>query len=155
MNEQHYKILGWFCFLVSLVVALLWSYNHSGLAGVLLNISDQIFKTQLVQITWVITFAAVCLPGWWLKNYFEAKAWDVHVKNLPPPDIRDSAKRSKYVKVDHLPPPPSKPVVLDSLPEGQQEFVATCPACGNLFSANRTQKDLKCPNCGEAVPLAT
>ena len=155
MKEQHYRIIGWGLFLISVIVALSWCMNHTGLTGFFIGFSQQIVHTQLIQISWLLTIAVVCIPGWYLKNYFEAKAWEQHVHDMPPPDIRESAKRSKYVRVDNLPPPPPKPVQLTNLPEGQQEFVATCAACGHLFSAKRDQKDLKCPNCGEGVPLAT
>jgi predicted RNA-binding Zn-ribbon protein involved in translation (DUF1610 family) len=49
---------------------------------------------------------------------------------------------------------PAKPVLLTNVSPTQQEFVATCPACGKLFPAKRDQAEIKCPQCGETVPTS-
>lgn len=127
--------------------------TQKGPAGFLINLSQKATGHPLTQIVWLITFALVCIPGWMMKNYFEGLAWDAHVKNLPPPDIRESAKKSKYVRADLAPPAPPKPVKLQNVAKDQTEFVATCPACGNFFSAKKQIGPTRCPSCGEIVPI--
>ena len=155
MTEEQYKFTGTACLIATVVLALYWSLNHTGLAGFFLGLSKDLFGTQLIQLSWVLTFIILCLPGYMLKRYFENKAWDLHLASLPPPDKRESARRSKYVQVDaSVPAAPPKPVEMTALPAGQVEFVATCPACGHLFSARRDTKDLQCPACGDPIPIA-
>jgi hypothetical protein len=108
---------------------------------------------KLIQISWLITIIVVCLPGLILKRYFEGLAWKEHVRNIPAPDIRESAKRSKYVKTDNVPVAPPKAVELSSIPEQQEEFIATCVACGHFFSAKKSGAEITCPQCGEVIPL--
>jgi hypothetical protein len=153
MNEQQYRILGWAIFAISVALALYWCLNEKGLTGWLINISKETAGQRLTLISWAITALVVVLPGYILKNYFMAMAWNAHVDALPPPDRRESARRSKYVKDDVVAPlAPSKPVVLANLPSDQKEFIATCHACGNLFPAERNKPELKCPQCGEKIP---
>jgi hypothetical protein len=153
MSEGMYRIIGWGIFLALVGLAVFWGATHSGLAGFFMDMSKKLADgAELTQISWGLTLAILGFPGWMIKNYFEGLAWNVHVKNLPPPDPRESARRSKYIQVDNLPPVPPKPVTLTNLPEGQEEFIATCPACGNFFSAKKGVKDLKCSSCGESVP---
>ena len=154
MNEQHYRILGWGIFVGSIALALYWCLNEKGLTGWLINVSKEAAGQKLGLISWILTILIVVLPGYILKNYFMAMAWNAHVDALPPPDPRESAKRSKYVKDDVIAPlAPSKPVQLSNLPSNQKEFIATCHACGNLFPAQRNAGELKCPQCGEKIPI--
>jgi hypothetical protein len=44
-------------------------------------------------------------------------------------------------------------VKLDEVAKGQEEFIATCPACGNFFSAKKGGGPIKCASCGEPVPI--
>jgi len=155
MKDQNYRLFGWGCLALSIVVAGGWCVNHSGLPGMLMRASNKAFGTELIQVSCLITFAVIVLPGYVIKRYFDELAWDAHLKSLPPPDIRESAKRSKYVKTDHVPPTPPKPVQVSDLPEGQKEFIATCTACGHFFSAIKDTKALQCPNCGESIPITT
>jgi hypothetical protein len=154
MKEEYYRILGWGCLLITLIIALSWGFNEKGLAGWLMDTSERYLKTRLTQISWLITFLVLGLPGLMAKRFFDGLAWDVHLKNLPPPDIRKSAKKSKYIKLDTAsaaaPPPP--PVKTADLPAHQDEFVLTCPGCGNFFPAKKGAV-AKCPNCGEVVPI--
>ena len=156
MNEGPYRILGWGCLLVALAGALSWCLTESGPAGWLMDTSGHLLKTRLVQFSWLFTFAIVGLPGYLAKRYFDGLAWTAHVKNMPPPNPQESAKRSKYVKVEpaQAAPPPPSPVKVSELPKGQEEFIATCPGCGNFFPALKGADALKCPNCGEALPTA-
>ena len=154
MKEQHYRIIGKICFIGFIAVGLYWCLNNKGLAGWLIQISENITGQRLGLISWILTLLILGIPGYMLKNYFEALAWNAHVESLPPPDRRDSAKRSKYVKAEDAPLAPSKPVLLTNVPKGQQEFIATCPACEKLFPAQRDQADLKCPQCGEKIPTS-
>ena len=154
MSEHHYKAIGWTLFVLTIGLALYQCLNQIGVAGFLINLTEKATGQRLTQLSWLITFGVMCVPGWMLKNYFEGLAWNAHVKNLPPPDIRESAKKSKYVRAGDVPPAPPKPVKLDNVAKGQEEFIATCPACGNFFSAKKTIGPTKCPNCGEVVPIA-
>ena len=155
MSEQQYKGIGWVIFVLTLVLAAYWCMNQSGPAGFLIDLTEKATGHQLVQISWLITFALIGIPGWVIKSYFEGLAWNEHLKKLPPPDARESARRSRYVQPGaDVPPVPPKPVKLDNVPKGQQEFIATCPSCGNFFSAKKTIGPLKCPSCGEVVPVA-
>lgn len=153
MSEQQYKAIGWILFILTILIASYQCLNQAGIAGFLMDISERATGHRLTQLAWLLTFAAICFPGWMLRNYFEGLAWNAHVKNLPPPDIRESSRKSKYVKAPDVPPAP-KPVKLDNVAKGQEEFIATCPACGNFFSAKRTIGPTKCPACGEVVPVA-
>jgi len=155
MTQGQYKFIGSACLIAAAALAFYWSYTHTGLAAFFLDLSKSLFDTELVQFSWVFTFLILCVPGYYLKRYFDNKAWDLHVASLPPPDKRDSAKRSKYVQMDAaMPPAPPKPVEMNALPQGQAEFIATCPGCGHLFSARRDIKDLRCPACGDPIPVA-
>ncbi len=153
MKEQHYRLIGWGFLVLSLLIAGQWCFNQTGLAGLLMRTSQRLLDTELRQISFLITFAIVVFPGYVIKRYFDSLAWNAHLESLPPPDIHESARRSKYVKTDGLPPVPPKPVQLSDLPKEQMEFIATCPACGHFFPATKDSKDLRCPNCGESLPL--
>lgn len=158
MKEQHYRIIGWSFFIAFILLALYWILNNSGLARWLGNLFESIIGARLGTISAVLTVIIVGFPGYILKNYFEGLAWNAHVEALPPPDRSESAKRSKYVKADvgssigSL--APAKPIILTNVAPTQQEFVATCTACGKLFPAKRDQTELKCPQCGETVPTS-
>lgn len=154
MTEKQYKGVGYGIFGLCLLIALYWCYNGSGLYAYFLDWSFRLFDTGLPQISGVVTFAVIGLPAFLVKRYFEHKAWDAHVAALPKADPRQSAKRSKYVRTDNLPPGVPQAVDLTSLPEGQQEFIVTCGACGHLFSGKKGVKELKCPSCGEPTPVA-
>lgn len=153
MNENGYRIVGWAIFGFTIIVALNWCLNGTGLAGWILHLGEDLFQIHLGQTAWVVTIAVLCFPGYLAKRYFDQQAWNAHVDSLPPPDVRTSAMKSKYVQLDaaQLSAPP-KPVEIKDLPPEQMEFIATCAACGHLFSARRDEKDLKCPNCGENLP---
>jgi len=43
-------------------------------------------------------------------------------------------------------------VKLDEVAKGQEEFIATCPACGNFFSAKKGAAH-QVRFCGEPVPV--
>jgi hypothetical protein len=158
LKEQHYRIIGWSCFILFILVALYMILNNNGLAGWLGNLFQGLIGVRLTTISAVLTVLVIGLPGYMLKNYFEGLAWNAHVEALPPPDPLESAKRSKYVKAEAgssiAPLAPAKPVILTNVPKTQQEFVATCPACGKLFPAKRDQAEIKCPQCGETVPMS-
>ncbi len=152
MNEQHYKVIGWSIFIASIALALYWCLNENGLTGWFIRVGEQAAGQRLGLISWILTILIVVLPGYILKNYLLAMAWNAHVDSLPPPDPIQSARRSKYVKDDVVAPlAPANPVRIESLPPNQKEFIATCPACGNLFPAQRSTKEIKCPQCGEKV----
>lgn len=153
MKEEHYKYVGWGVVIFAALLCLNWSFSRTGPTAIFISLAKQFTGVELVQPAWILTFAVICYPAWLFKNYMEALAWQEHVRNMPKADARESAKKSKYVKTDHLPPAPPKPVQLSNIPEGQEEFVVTCGQCGQFFSAKKGVKDLKCPNCGEAVPV--
>ena len=153
MKEAQYRLLWWACFLITVALSLSWCVGQTGLAGWFILISERVLHTRLVQISCLLSLLILCLPGYLVKNYFDGLAWEEHMRSLPPPDIRESAKRSKYIKLDTAVPPAPEPVKTTDLPKGQQEFIATCAACGYLFPAKRDSKELRCPTCGEAVPL--
>ncbi len=155
MKEQHYRLIGWGCLAITVLITGGWCLNHSGLVGFLMHISLKLFDIELIQISCLITILLIVFPGYLIKRYFDGLAWDLHLKSLPPPDIRESARRSKYIKTDDVPPAPPKPVQLSELPSEQKEFIATCTACGHFFPATKELKDLRCPNCGETLPLTT
>lgn len=154
MTEGQYRGAGWTIFIVFLLIPLYMCLTHTYLMRFFLNWTASLTDNELVQISWLLTFAVFGVPGYMIKNVFEQKAWDAHVAAMPKPDPRDSAKRSKYVSLENVAPSAPKPVDISSLPEGQEEFVVTCGACGHLFSAKRGQKNLKCPSCDEPVPVA-
>ena len=155
MKEQYYRLLGWGCLAITVVIAGGWCLNHSGLVGVLIRISVKLIDVELVQISCLITILLIVFPGYVMKRYLDGLAWNLHLKSLPPPDIRESAKRSKYVKIDDARPAPPKVVQVSELPKEQNEFIATCPACGHFFPATKDSNELRCPNCGESIPLTT
>ena len=154
MSEQLLKAMGWGIFILAVGLGLFWCLNQTGIAGFIMEKSEEMTGHRLTQVAWLITLAVVALPGWMIKNYFEGLAWNAHVKSLPPPDIRETAKKSKYVRVEDIPPAPPKPVKLDEIAKDQEEFIATCPACGNFFSAKKSTGPLKCPSCGEQIPVS-
>lgn len=158
MKEQHYRIIGWSCFIVFILVGLYWVLNGNGLAGWLGNLFQSIIGARLGTISAVLTLVIIGLPGYILKNYFEGLAWNAHVAAMPPPDRIESAKRSKYVKAEAgssiAPLAPAKPIILANVAQTQQEFIATCPSCGKLFPAKKDQQEIKCPQCGETVPTS-
>jgi len=147
--------MGWGCLVITIAIAGGWCLNHSGLVGLLMRASLKLVDTELVQISCLIAILLIVFPGYVMKRYFDGIAWDMHLKSIPPPDVRESAKRSKYVKIDGTPPAELKPVQVSDLPKEQKEFIATCTACGHLFPATRDSKDLRCPNCGESIPSTT
>ena len=153
MREQYYRAIGWLCLLSTVGIALSWCWRESGLAGWIMNTSEQYLHTRLVQISWLLTFLILCVPGYLAKGYFDGLAWSEHLRALPPPDPREAARRSKYIQLESALPPPPQPLSMANIPEGQQEFIATCTACGNLFSAKKDSTTLKCPTCGETVSL--
>ena len=155
MKENEYRIIGWAIFLLTATIAFVWCLNQTGLAGWLIRTSQRLLQVQLIQISWLITALVLCLPGYMIKRYFDNLAWNEHLRRMPKPDLRDSAKRSKYVQLDaaSAAAPAPKPVELSSIPKDQEEFIATCAACGHFFSAKKTVNDLKCPQCGESIQL--
>jgi hypothetical protein len=153
MKEKEYQLVGWAIFLVTVIIALSWCLNESGLTGWLIRASEKLIEVRLVQISWLITIILICLPGYMAKRYFDNLAWNEHIKHMPRPNIHESAKRSKYIQVDS--PPPSKPVELGSLPKNLEEFILTCVHCGHFFSAKKSEEELKCPQCGESIQLET
>jgi hypothetical protein len=156
MSEGSYRLIAWGCLLIAVALAFGWCITETGPAGWMMDSSERFLDTRLVQVSWLITFLIVALPGYMLKRYFDGLAWSAHLKSLPPPDLRESAKRSKYVKLEAAPPPlqPAAPVNVSELPKGQEEFIATCPGCGSFFPATKSAEAVKCPNCGEALPIA-
>jgi hypothetical protein len=152
LKAEHYRALGWIIFGLTLILALHWCLSGTGLAGWLMDRMESATGSRLTMICWVITVAIVGFPGYLARNYFEKLAWDAHVKTLPKPNRSESARRSKYIQTDAAAAPAPKIVPLAELPKGQQEYIATCPACGNFFSAKADDPDAKCPNCGEALP---
>jgi hypothetical protein len=154
MESKNYQLLGWVIFLSAIILAIYWCTNQSGPAGWFLSLSEKLFDTKLVQISWGLTLLIVGFPGYLVKKYLDQKAHEEYLKSLPPPNIQESAKRSKYIKLEGAAAAaPAAPRVKESeLPGGQEEYVATCPACGNLFPAKRDGKEKKCPSCGEAIP---
>jgi hypothetical protein len=153
MKEQEYTLIGWLLFAITIVVAFVWCINESGLAGFLIRNGQKLLHVRLVQISWLITFVVICLPGFVIKRYFDGLAWNAHLRALPQPDIRESAKKSKYINLESAPPPAPKPVEIHELPKDQEEFIATCSACGHYFSARKTSDALKCPHCGEVISI--
>lgn len=151
MNEGQYRTTGWMVFLAFLGIAFYMCWTHTLLMGFFLNLSMSLTGNELIQISWLLTFVAIGLPGYMIRNSFEQKAWQAHLDAMPKADPRESARRSKYIEVPATAAP--KAVDLSSLPQAQEEFILTCPVCGNLFSAKRGETSVKCPSCGEAVPL--
>lgn len=152
MKASQYRFIGWGIFIICLLLALHWCLSQTGPAGFLMERSEAATGKRLVQISWVITFVLVGLPGYLVKNHFEEKAWDAHVKTLPTPSRSESARRSKYIQADSASLAPPKAVPISEIPKGQQEYIATCPACGNFFSARADDQNPKCPTCGETLP---
>ena len=152
-KEQQYQAIGWGIFGITIVIATMWCLHESGLAGYLIRTGERLLEIKLVQISWLITFLVLCLPGYIVKRYCDGLAWKEHLSAMPAPNVRESAKRSKYIKVDNIPPPAPTPVEVSSLPKGQEEFIATCVACGHFFSAKKLGSEIKCPQCGETIPL--
>ncbi len=157
MKEQEYQLVGWAVFAVTIIIALAWCLNETGLTGWLIRNSESFLQVRLVQVSWLITILIVCLPGFMAKRYFENLAWNEHLKKMPKPNVQDSAKKSKYIaaELNVMQQAPPKPVEISSLPQEQEEFIATCAKCGHFFSAKKTNADLKCPQCGEAIELGT
>jgi len=154
MSEGQYRFLGWGCLILTIALALAWCLTESSLTGKIMQAIQNVVNVRLKQFSCLVTFAILVIPGYFAKRYFEELAWNVHLNALPPPDVRESAKKSKYINLDELPPPPPpQPVQLSSLPQNQAEFIATCGACGHLFSARKDIQNLQCPNCGENIPL--
>jgi len=154
MSEGQYRILGWFFLVGSIALSLLWCIKQSGPAGWMMSMSEKYLSVRLVQFSCLFTFVLFVLPAYILKRYMDALAWNAHVEKLPPPDVQESARRSKYIQVDPAAAPVvPKPVNTAALPKDQEEFIATCTACGNLFSARRETKRTQCPNCGEILKL--
>jgi hypothetical protein len=154
-KEQHYQAFGWGIFLTTALIAAIWCLNESGLTGYLIRTGERLLHVRLVQISWLITIVVLCLPGYIIKRYFDGLAWKERLRAMPAPNIRESAKRSKYIKLDGVPPPAPTPVEVNALPKGQEEFIATCVACGHFFSARKTGTEIKCPQCGEIIPIGS
>jgi len=152
MKEDGYRYLGWSVLIATILVALMWCIDGTGLALTYTKLIEKVTKQHLSQMGCLLSFVTLCLPGYIAKQYCERLAWQAHLDTLPPPDIHEAAKKSKYIQVKNAPPPAPKPVETSSLPKGQEEFIATCSACGHLFPAKRSTKELKCPNCGEIIP---
>jgi hypothetical protein len=152
MESKNYQLLGWIIFLSATFLALYWCMNQSGPAGWFLSISEKLFDTKLVQISWGLTLLIVGFPAYLVKKYLDQKAWQDHLKSLPPPNIQESAKRSKYIKLDGASANAAPaPAVKDAdLPSQQEEYIATCTACGHLFPAKRSMEK-ECPACGETI----
>lgn len=150
MKQKNYQLLGWLIFLSTILLALYWCMNESGPAGWIMSLSEKLVDTRLVQVSWGLTLLIVGLPGYLVKKYLDEKGWQEHLRSLPPPNVHESAKRSKYIKLDGVAAntPQASPVKEEELPGGQEEYVATCAACGRLFPAKRS-KEKKCPSCGE------
>ena len=154
MKEQEYTFIGWGILVMSAIVALWWCISEKGLTGWFIAKGLELLNVRLNQISCLLTLGTVCLPAYIIKKYFDALGWKKHVSDLPAPDVYASAKKSKYVQRDQaLPPQQPRPIEVTNLPKGQEEFIATCPSCGNFFPAQANAVDLKCPTCGEAVPL--
>jgi hypothetical protein len=152
-KEQHYRVFGWGILGAAIAISLTWCLNETGLTGFILRTGERLLEVKLLQISWLVTIVSLCLPGYIIKRYFDGLAWSEHLRSMPPPDIRESAKRSKYIKLEDVPPVAPRPVELSSLPKEQEEFIATCVACGHFFSARKSGGEIKCPQCGEAIPL--
>jgi hypothetical protein len=152
MESKNYQLLGWLIFLSAILLALYWCMNQSGPAGWFLSLSEKLFDTRLVQISWGLTLLIVGLPAYLVKKFLDEKGWQEHLKTLPPPNVHESAKRSKYIKLDGAAAAaaPVAAVKEAELPSNQEEYIATCTACGHLFPAKRSQEK-KCPSCGEVV----
>ena len=156
MKEKEYQLIGWAIFALALIVALSWCLNETGLTGWFIALGEKTIQVRLVQISWLITILAIALPGYMAKRYFDNLAWNEHLKNYPPPNIHESAKKSKYIQLNPVAAAqPAKPVEVSSLPAGQEEFIATCVQCGHFFSAKKSNTALKCPQCGEPIQLDT
>jgi hypothetical protein len=154
MKEKEYQIIGWAIFGVTLIVAFSWCFNESGLTGWLIATGEKLIQIRMVQISWLITLLVIGLPGYVVKRYFDNLAWNEHLKSYPAPNIHESAKKSKYIKLDAaVATQPARPVELSSLPKEQEEFIATCVHCGHFFSAKKSSIALKCPQCGETIQL--
>jgi hypothetical protein len=153
MKEKEYQFIGLGIFGFTLLIAFIWCSNESGLTGLLLRASQKLFDARLLQLSWLITVLVVCLPGFIAKRYFDGLAWNERMKQAPRPNIYESAKKSKYISVEQATPQAPKPVEMSSLPKNQEEFIATCVSCGHFFSAKKTNADLKCPQCGETIPI--
>ena len=153
MKEEQYTFIGWALLSLSILIAAVWCVKGTGLAGWFVNLSMRLFETRLVQLSCLLNFVVVCIPGYIAKRYFDQLAWKAHLESLPPPNIRESAKRSKYVKADNVAVSPPAPVKAAEIPEGQEEFVATCTGCGHLFAARKDSEVLKCPSCEETFPI--
>lgn len=154
MESKNYQLLSWVIFLSTILLALYWCTNQSGPAGWLMSLSERLFDTRLVQISWGLTFLIVGFPGYLVKKYLEQRAWEEHLRTLPPPNIQESAKRSKYIKLDGAAaatPTTASSIKESELPSGQEEYIATCAACGHLFPAKKDGKEKKCPSCGEVM----
>ena len=154
MKEKDYQLVGWAIFALTIIIALSWCLNETGLTGWLIRSSEKLLQVRLVQFSWLITIVVICLPGYIAKRYFDNLAWNAHLRNMPQPNIHESAKKSKYIKTEAAPlAQPVKPVELSSLPKEQEEFIATCAQCGHFFSARKTTAGLECPQCGEAIQI--
>ena len=153
MKEKEYQLIGWGIFGFTILIAANWCMNESGLTGWLIRTGERLFQIRFVQISWLLTALIICLPGFMVKRYFEGLAWNERMRKAPPPDIYSSAKKSKYISLDQAAPAAPKPVEISSLPKHQEEFIATCASCGHFFSAKKTKGDIKCPQCGEIIPI--
>jgi len=153
MKETNYRIIGYGCLLASIALSVFWCFKETGLTAKLLQLGHSLLGVKLKQISCVITFIVTILPGYIVKRYCDQLAWDAHVNAMPPPDVYESAKKSKYINLDAVAPAPPKPIEVSAIPQDQAEFIATCGACGHLFPAKREGKSLRCPNCGENIPL--
>ncbi|MGH9858236.1 MAG: hypothetical protein ACRD4B_10370, partial [Acidobacteriota bacterium] len=122
----------------------------------LIATGEKLIQVRMVQFSWLVTLVVLALPGYIIKRYFDNLAWNEHLKNSPRPNIYESAKKSKYIKLEAAQAPqPQRPVELSSLPKEQEEFIATCVHCGHFFSAKKSNLALKCPQCGEGIQLDT
>ena len=154
MKEEHYQLIGWGCLLFTLAISFAWCMNESALPGLFMDTSERFLKMRMKQFSWLLTFLIIGLPGLMAKRYFDGLAWDAHLKTLPPPDVRESARRSKYIRLEEVPTAAPAVVKLNNISKDQEEFIATCPSCRNFFPAKKGSGEMKCPNCGEVLPAS-
>jgi hypothetical protein len=153
MKENHLRLTGGVLFGLTILLALFWCLNQSGLTGWFIRLTERFSGERLVFISRVITILAVCFPGYLVRNYFNGLAWNEHVRNQKPPDRAESARRSRYVEAQQA--PKKAAVQLANLPSTQEEYIINCAGCGHYFSSSKADPALKCPSCGEPIQNTT
>lgn len=152
MKPAHYRLLGWACLLIPAAFAFHSCINETAIAGWMFRNSERLLGTRLTQISWLLTFALLCLPGYLAKRFFDDLAWNATVNSMPPPDPHESARRSKYVKVNPVLTPVAAPAIdVKKAQAAGQEFIATCKSCGQLFPVTAQNASPACPTCGEPL----